>query len=140
MSSAFEMPSSGKRTRSVWLSSTGWPSTVIVSGASNALLCSTPSPPVRKLFDRPAGQNRFRPLGEDVAARMRFLVPPLDAQPLALALAGHLHEDETAAQLFALQPERHVAGRERAVHPHLPAVLLGDVAIGAAVPDDHRAG
>ena len=84
-------------------------------------------------------------LGQDVALRVRVLVPVLDEEPVTGAAAG-AYEGPRAAHLASLQREGELAGLQLLAHPPVglvavaerqDALLIGR--IGPCVPDDHLA-
>src|SRR3954471_5138605 len=87
-----------------------------------------------QLRQRPAAEDRLRPLLDDVRARARLVVAALDQQPLRLGARPGALEREAAAPLLAVQDEARVAALEPPRPGHAAALL-----VGAAVPDDDAA-
>jgi hypothetical protein len=66
-----------------------------------------------QLRQRPAADDRRRPLGGDVRAGARLVVAALDQQPLRLGARSSALEREAAAELLAVEDEDGVAALER---------------------------
>src|SRR5918996_160909 len=84
------------------------------------------------LLDGASAHHRLGLRAGGPAAGVGLLVAALHEQPLA---PPRPPQRPPAAQLLALEPERRVTGLERLAHR-----LVAQVLVGAAVPDDHRAG
>src|SRR5689334_21764015 len=98
-------------------------------------------PSAEEVVERATADDRLGLRRDRVAPRVGVRVADLDEQPaLAPALAVGAGQRKGAAQLLAVQADDHVAAGERLVDRDLLAVAACEVLVGAAIPDDHRAG
>src|SRR5258708_7308994 len=102
-------------------------------------LLATGRPLRADLFDGAPAQDRGRLCGEEIA-RLCVLVGHFDQEPDLLSAVSDPGQGKAALQLLPIQPDRHVAVLYRLVEWHRPALPLGDVAVGAGIPDDHPPG